>query len=128
MFVTLRTQLPMLLLAGRAHNALACGDAVSRPVSTLHSVVQRTHRCCWQACWLWRRSLRIPVAVLHCTPQHTHSHPHKTNTQLQLLLASLLAVATQLEDPFASPHPDALSVWEARDGVAYVSMLHALLL
>ncbi|KIY97218.1 Phosphoglycerate kinase [Monoraphidium neglectum] len=41
---------------------------------------------------------------------------------LQLLLASLLAVATHLEDPFASPHPDALSLSEARDSLGFVSV------
>ncbi|KAI8472404.1 MAG: hypothetical protein J3K34DRAFT_519742 [Monoraphidium minutum] len=39
---------------------------------------------------------------------------------LQLLLASLLAAATHLEDPFASPHADALSLWEARDGLGFM--------
>jgi hypothetical protein len=45
-----------------------------------------------------------------------------TTPQLQLLLASLLAVATHLEDPFASPHPDALSLSEARDSLGFVSV------
>jgi len=47
--------------------------------------------------------------------------PPPAHAQLQLLLASLLVVATHLEDPLASPHPDALSIWEAHDGLSYVS-------
>jgi hypothetical protein len=96
--------------------------------------------CPYHLLLLLRVSLPLPAVVIRIAGPFYAFLSHECNYGvifafitaiiLQAMLTSLLTLATCLEDPFEDSAPDAISVYEARDHVEFVSdwRAHTLLL